>query len=347
MAQRKTERLLSLIALLLKRSRPVSKAEIRQGIPDYRQASAATFDRTFERDKRELREMGIIIHVRAVEDNREIADPREAARYRAEDIGYAIDREEYYLPQIDFTPEEWAILSLAYSGSGRQGKGAEAVGLEAKMGCLRPGWGGAGVGEKSQAFLAGLAGSRPDAGRERRLLGVLQEAIGHGRRLKLDYYAIERNQRSKRTVDPYLLAMSSGMWYLIGYCHLRKAVRTFKVSRIRSARPFGTDDSFVVPDGFDGASYLERKAWEFPVHDPLEVVISVNREEAWLVRHQLGGRARWSPDGHRASVLVSNRAPFVRWACANCDRAKIESPKDMAEEIGALLERVEGRYRHG
>ncbi|HBE72508.1 MAG TPA: hypothetical protein DDW31_00100 [candidate division Zixibacteria bacterium] len=348
MAQRKTERLLSLIALLLKRSRPVSKAEIRQGIPDYRMASAATFDRTFERDKRELREMGIVLHVRSVADGREITDPREAARHRAEEIGYTIDRDEYYLPQIDFTPEEWAVLSLAYSGAGRQGKGAETSGLAAKMGCLRPGWGGAGAGEKALAPpLAGLAGSRPDAGGERRLLGILQEAIGRGRRLALDYYAIERNQRSKRTVDPYLLAMSSGMWYLIGYCHLRKAVRTFKVSRIRSARPSGTDNSFAVPGGFDGASYLERKAWEFPVHEPVEAVVSVNPEEAWLVRQHLGGRASWSPDGRRASVPVSNREPFLRWACANCDRAKIESPKELAGEIGALLDKVERRYRHG
>lgn len=343
MAQRKTERLLSLIALLLKRSRPVSKAEIRQGIPDYRKASAATFDRTFERDKRELREMGILLHVRSVADGRELQDAGGAAGFRAEDIGYAIDRDEYYLPQIDFAPEEWAILSLALSGLGRQGKDEEARELSAKLGCLRPG----GLGGMPGQDLAGLAAGRADSGRERRLLGVLQEAIGRGRRLELEYRGIERNQTTERSVNPYLLSMNSGMWYLIGWCHLRKAVRTFKISRIKNARVLGPDNSFTIPGDFDRSSYLERKAWEFPVHDPVEAVVGVEPDEAWMVRHHLGGRARWDADGRRASVWVSNRAPFLRWACANCDRVRIEAPQDLAAEVGRLLETVERRYRHG
>lgn len=343
MAQRKTERLLSLIALLLKRTRPVSKAEIRQGISDYRKASAATFDRTFERDKRELREMGIILHVRSVADGRELQEAGGAAGLRAEDIGYSIDREEYYLPQIDFTPEEWAILWLALSGLGRQGKDDEVRELSAKLGCLRPG----GLGEMSSPSIAGLASGRADAVREQRLLGTIQEAVGRGRRLALEYRGIERNQTTKRTVDPYLLSMNSGMWYLIGWCHLRKAVRTFKISRIISAKPSGPDNSFTIPGDFDRSSYLERKAWEFPVHEPVEAVVGVEPGEAWMVRHQLGGRARWSPDGSKASVWVSNRAPFVRWACANCDRARIELPEELSAEVEGLLETVERRYRHG
>jgi proteasome accessory factor B len=343
MAQRKTERLLSLIALLLKRTQPVSKAEIRQGIPDYRQASAATFDRTFERDKRELRGMGIMLHVRSVVDGREIEEAGGAAGLRAEDIGYSIDRDEYYLPQIDFAPEEWAILSLALSGLGRQGKDDEARELSAKLGCLRPG----GPGETAAQPLAGLASGRADSGRERKLLGALQEAMGRGRRLTLEYRGIERNQATRRSVDPYLLSMNSGMWYLVGWCHLRKAVRTFKVSRIVSARPSGPDNSFTITGDFDRSSYLERKAWEFPAHDPVEAVVGVEPDEAWMVRHQLGGRARWSADGLRARVWVSNRAPFVRWACTNCDRAKIEAPEDLAAEVERLLETVERRYRHG
>lgn len=341
MAQRKTERLLSLIALLLKRSRPVSKAEIRQGIPDYRQASAATFDRTFERDKKELRELGIVLHLRRVEDGREISEAGGASGLRAEDVGYAIDRDEYYLPQIDLDPEEWAILSLALSSLGRKDGEQEAAELSAKLGCLRPsvrGPDGGGVA---------VAGSQADAARERRLLGIIQEAMGRGRRLALEYRGIERNQTTRRTVDPYLLSMNSGMWYLVGWCHLRKAVRTFKISRIKSAKPLGPDNSFTIPGDFDRSSYLERKAWEFPVHQPVEAVLAVQPDEAWMVRHQLGGRARWSEDGRRVSVWVSNREPFIRWACANCDRARIESPKELALEAEGIMDMLERRYRHG
>jgi len=345
MAKNKTERLLSLIALLLKRGRPVSKSEIRQGIPDYRRATAATFDRTFERDKRELREMGISLRVRTVADGREVADAREAARHSADEIGYSIDRDEYYLPEIDFTPEEWAALSLISSGlkgKGGRGEGEAARSLAAKLSCMKP----AGK-EDSGAPLAVARKEGREARRERLALAAVQAAMGRGRRVEIDYYSIESDRSTRRTVDPYLLTMASGSWYLVGRCHLRQDVRTFKLSRAGSARATGPDDAFTVPRDFDRGSYLERKAWEFPVQEPVEAVLEVGPEEAWIVRHQLGPKAVWSPDGRMARIKVSNRRPFVMWACANCDRARITGPGDLAREVEGVLSSLDGEYAHG
>ena len=95
----KAERLINLIAMLLETNRPVTLERIRSSIPGYQQASMSSFKRMFERDKSDLREMGIPIQVEPV-------DPF------GEETGYRILKEEYYLPEIDFTPEEKVALPL-------------------------------------------------------------------------------------------------------------------------------------------------------------------------------------------------------------------------------------------
>ncbi len=341
MAQRKTERLLSLVALLLKHDRPVAKAAIKRSIPDYRQASAQTFDRIFERDKKELRQMGIRLQVRRVQDGAEIADSREAAGYRAEEIGYAIDRSEYAMPPIEFTSEEWALLTLALESAIGRGGSDEMRELAAKLGCRRPA-----VWEDAKDLaIAGYGQSRSH--REQRTLGIVQEAISQARRLKMDYYSIESDRTTSREVDPYLIFMFSASWYLVGYCHWRQEVRTFKVSRIRRARAVGPEGSYSVPAGFDAASYVQRRPWEFPMHRPITVGLKVDPQQSWLIKRQLGPSARWNAEMTRAEIEVSNQPPLVRWACANCDRVSIETPRELADEVERLLNRVEREYRDG
>ena len=103
----KAERLIDLIAMLLEAERPVTLERIRSSIPGYDQTTTPSFKRMFERDKSELREMGIPILV-------EPLDPLEEAQ------GYRIPKEEYYLPEITLTPEEKVALfdtMFAYAGT--------------------------------------------------------------------------------------------------------------------------------------------------------------------------------------------------------------------------------------
>ena len=101
-AQVKTERLLNLVLVLLYTRRPLSKAQIRQLVPQYGQsASTEAFERMFERDKDELRELGIPL---VTED----IDP-----LHEDEPGYRIHQREYALPDISFEPDELAVLGLA------------------------------------------------------------------------------------------------------------------------------------------------------------------------------------------------------------------------------------------
>ena len=88
--------------VLLYTRRPLAKAQIRQLVPQYGQsASTEAFERMFERDKDELRELGIPL---VTED----IDP-----LHEDEPGYRIHQREYALPDISFEPDELAVLGLA------------------------------------------------------------------------------------------------------------------------------------------------------------------------------------------------------------------------------------------
>src|SRR6266581_9609347 len=99
MSKRRTERLLSIVVLLLSTRRYLTAEEIRAAVHGYPEQPDA-FKRMFERDKEELRELGI---------------PLETGMNNAGDdeAGYRIPRQAYVLPEIRLEPDEAAVLSLA------------------------------------------------------------------------------------------------------------------------------------------------------------------------------------------------------------------------------------------
>src|SRR5579864_6997239 len=97
MSRRKTERLLGLVVCLLSAGRYLTATQIRAAVPGYPDSFDA-FKRMFERDKDELRELGI---------------PLETGVSGEEEIGYRISRQAYELPDIRLEPDEAAVLGLA------------------------------------------------------------------------------------------------------------------------------------------------------------------------------------------------------------------------------------------
>ena len=98
----KTERLLNLVLVLLYTRRPLAKAQIRGLVPQYGEtASTEAFDRMFERDKDELRALGVPLVTEEIDVLHE------------DEPGYRIHQRDYALPDIEFEPDELAVLGLA------------------------------------------------------------------------------------------------------------------------------------------------------------------------------------------------------------------------------------------
>jgi len=100
MASRRTERLLNLVICLLSTRRFLTRDEIRRAVAGYGDGQEA-FERAFERDKEELRELGIPLEIGS---NDPLFD---------DEAGYRIRRDAYALPPIELAADEMAVLGLA------------------------------------------------------------------------------------------------------------------------------------------------------------------------------------------------------------------------------------------
>lgn len=85
-------------------------------------------------------------------------------------------------------------------------------------------------------------------------LKQLRRAARERRRVSMLYRSRKRRDPIRRELDPYVLLDRWGWWYVVGYCHLRQAVRTFRVDRLLELELL--DQTFQVPSDFDAHQYL-------------------------------------------------------------------------------------------
>ncbi len=80
------------------------------------------------------------------------------------------------------------------------------------------------------------------------IFGSIYSAQLERKSIHIKYFSMEKKEAIKRVVDPYALKFMFGVWYLIGYCHLRNEIRTFRVDRVKEIEIL--DDKFIVPEDF-------------------------------------------------------------------------------------------------
>ena len=191
----KLERLLNLTAALLHASRPLTAQELRKRVGGYPEAKAA-FRRTFERDKDDLRSMGIPLRVEAVSGTDPPID------------GYRILRSEYTGHNLQFEPDELTALNMATNAVRLDGG---ATGLH-KLG-----------GSTTQLEAAEI-GRVPFNEK----LALLITAAAEGRTVGFTYADLDR------LVEPWRLSFVKGHWYLAGWDCIRHDQRLYRVDRIAS-----------------------------------------------------------------------------------------------------------------
>ena len=226
MSKRKTERLLSLVVCLLSSQRYLTATQIRAAVPGYPDSFDA-FKRMFERDKEELRELGIPLDMGS-------NGPLD------EELGYRIPRQRYVLPDIRLEPDEAAVLALAARVWRRAELAGAAAGALLKLRA-------AGV----EAEETGQPGIEPRLTGEA-AFGPLWEAVRDRRPVTFAYRAVGRSEPQQRKLEPWGVVNRHGRWYVAGHDQVRDAVRVFRLSRIDGRIEFnGPRGSVSVPDGSD------------------------------------------------------------------------------------------------
>ncbi len=191
MSRRKTERLLSLVVCLLSARRYLTAAQIREAVPGY-PASFDAFKRMFERDKDELRELGIPLETGT-------NGPGD------EEAGYRISQQAYELPEITLEPDEVAVLGLA----ARVWRRAELAGAaEGALLKLRA----AGIDAEDLT----QPGIEPRVHTPEAAFGPLWEAVRDRRPVTFGYRAAGRSTAQRRCLEPWGVVNRRGRWYVAG-----------------------------------------------------------------------------------------------------------------------------------
>jgi proteasome accessory factor B len=227
MSKQKTERLLSLVVCLLSARRYLTAGQIRAAVPGYPETFDA-FKRMFERDKDELRELGI---------------PLETGTNAGSDdeIGYRISRQAYELPEIRLEPDEAAVLGLA----ARVWHQAELAGAAAG-GLLKLRAAGIDAEETTQP------GIEPRLQTGDAAFGPLWQAVRDRRPVSFGYQAAGRSTPQSRNLEPWGVVNRHGRWYVAGFDKDRAQERVFRLSRIDGPVTFtGPPGSVTVPPGTD------------------------------------------------------------------------------------------------
>ncbi|MCH1452137.1 MAG: WYL domain-containing protein [Acidimicrobiales bacterium] len=190
----KLERLLNLTAALLHAEIPLTAEELRDRVGGYPDTKA-TFRRAFERDKDDLRSMGMPLRVEPVPG----VDPPVD--------GYRLDRDEYAGTELAFEADELAALHLATSLVQLDGDDTALVKL------------GAGSGDAP----ADSVGRVPFNDTLATMIGAAVDRNA----LSFTYNDVER------IVEPWKLSFTRGHWYLSGFDRLREDQRLYRVDRIK------------------------------------------------------------------------------------------------------------------
>ena len=286
---RRIERLINLIAALLETSTPMTADEIRHAIAGYESGSLDAFRRSFERDKADLRAMGIPIELRSVDPLSEVE-------------GYIIPKSLYYLPQLDLEPDELAALKLAAESVLGGGDVAETGLMKLSVDAAAESWGGPRV-----VWGADLAAEQP-------ALAAIYPALLERRSVAFRYRSAADAESREREVDPYGLVHRRGNWYVVGRDRSKDDIRVFKVARIEGD-PRILDERYEVPEGFRADEHVAGEAWELGDAPATATARFEQHVRWWAEQNHPDAPRRERPGGAvDVELQVSNVDALVSWA---------------------------------
>jgi proteasome accessory factor B len=312
-SRRKTERLLSLVVCLLSANRYLTASQIRAAVPGYPDTFEA-FKRMFERDKDELRELGIPLETGANSG----AD---------EEIGYKIPRQAYELPDIRLEPDEAAVLGLA----ARVWRRAELAGAaEGALLKLRA----AGI----EAEDTSQPGIEPRLQTGEAAFGPLWQAVRDRRAVSFAYRGAGQDTARQRRLEPWGVVNRNGRWYVVGQDTDRGEQRVFRLSRIDGRVTFtGPPGAVQVPPGTDVRAAV--KSWDH-LPPPLTGVLRVRAGAGHgLRRHAVSVRPASEPGWDTVTVRFSDTGWWGEHVASFGADVIVEEPADLRE---AVIRRLKG-----
>ena len=358
MATPKLQRWIDLLAALLGHRLPATFEQLALHVPAYladgsvaKGEPSPTLKRMFERDKVELRELGVPIETVGEEGSDESSYRLRAKDFYLPYLGIVsargiespsrVDRFGYgSLATLAFEPDELQALVdgvRLVEQAGDPSLADEAQRAVRKLAFDLP------IGATD-----GPVAIAPPASRaEPRALATLGDALFRRKQVTFSYHSMGAGEGAPRTVEPYGLFFIGGHWYLVGRDVEKDARRNYRVSRIGTLKVNrqreGSAD-YAIPADFSLREHARsRQAWEIGDGDMFEAVVEFRGESGAVRAAAALGRADdASPTLRRFDVRRADS--FARWLLAFAGEARPVSPTSLVDEYRALAERTRALY---
>jgi proteasome accessory factor B len=319
MSKRKTERLLGLVVCLLSTSRYLSADQIRQAVPGYPEQDEL-FKRMFERDKEDLRDLGVPLETGL---NHPFDD----------DPGYRIRQQAYELPELRLEADEAAVLGLAARVWQRAELAGAAAGALMKLRAA-----GMDAADEQSARQA----IEPRLGTPEPAFGPLWEAVRDRRPVTFSYRAAGRSEPQRRELEPWGVVNRHGRWYVAGRDRGRDANRVFRLGRIAGPVKFcGPPGSVTVPDGVE-VRELVRDWDSAPAREHPAVLRVRSGAGVGLRQHAVSVRAddTGTPGWDLVTTRFADVGSFADYAASFGPDVVVLDPPDLREAVIARLKGV-------
>ena len=229
MTARKAERLMNLTICLLVSRTFIPKDRIRQAVEGYHDLGDEAFDRMFDRDKEELRVLGIPIELGTIDKAFE------------DEVGYRISRNRFELPEISLEADEAAVLGLA-ARVWQHARLASAT----SQGLRKLRAGGVEVDESALTIL------EPQLATDEPAFDAVFAAVTSRTPITFAYRRSGATDTTIRHLEPWGIVSWHGHWYVVGHDRDRDAERMFRVSRIEGeVEEDGRAGDFTPPAALD------------------------------------------------------------------------------------------------
>jgi predicted DNA-binding transcriptional regulator YafY len=314
-ATAKAERLLNLVIALVNSPRYRSALWIKEKVAGYSDApNDEAFFRTFERDKVELRELGIPLQTPPTGED-----------------GYRIPPLDFALPALSFTPAETAALALA-------GRLWETTALAtAGSGALRKIRDATGADRQASPEIAAATLLQPRVRTGDPAFAPLYAAVRARRGVTFAYRKDPTAPPEPRQLQPWGLVSFRGRWYVIGFDEKRGERRTFRLSRITGqVKAVGRVGAVRPPAGIDLLAEVAASV-ERPADRTATVRIRSGRA-AGLRRTALAAQqSAQDPDWDQVTLPLGHLWDTARRIAGHGPDVVVEEPADLVDATIRLL----------
>ena len=298
------ERVTDLLLVLLDTPRPLSLREIANRVPGYPETHGAR-RQAFERDKRLLRDEGVPVLVETLDG--------------ADQLGYRVDPDSYFLPDLGLEQDEQAALNLAVAGVHL----GEPTGLSAlsKLGA---------TGEAPLLDAPSMPVVDLPSMTELPALPVLFDAVRQSATVSFGYRGEERH------VDVGAIRFRRGHWYTVGFDRDRGEPRTFRVDRVEATPVVGPPSSAQLPEGFDAADTFSVDPWQFGSGEETDVDVLVDAAESGRIIGELGDDAvaeRRDDGTVVVRLAVTDHQALVTWVLGWLDHVEVLGPPEVRTAV--------------